>query len=102
MPIGVSLRKISGSRRALRLCSAVARLWLSCLIAFSLISVAKAQSNQERDALDTLLRTWVTNNIYFYTDASNRETLFIRKRAVRANIVIEDSDLSSYATNAIK
>ena len=50
-----------------------------------------------KDDLDQVLRAWVAQNIYFEND----RLLLIRKRPVRAQIMVEDFEITSDARKAI-
>jgi len=53
------------------------------------------------DSLDQVLRAWISQNISFVKDRENRDTLFIRKRPVRAHVRSDDPEINTQARGAI-
>jgi hypothetical protein len=71
----------------------------SILLAPSLFGAVIATAGP--DELDQVLRAWIMENVTFEKGQENRETLFIRKRPVRAYIRSDDAGIVAGASSAI-
>jgi hypothetical protein len=70
------------------------------LVAFAALVGPFAAQGASED-LDQVLRGWILQNVSFYKDQQNRETLFIRKRPVRAYIRSDVPEVTTEARNAV-
>jgi hypothetical protein len=66
-----------------------------------LLFVGTTEWSHGAEELDNVLRGWVGQNVHFLKDQEGKDTIFMRKQSVRADIRSEQDDVQTTARTAI-